>query len=111
MSGFINVRSAIVAALFLPVVPGGAAASEALARKAGCLACHSIDQKVVGPAFHDVATRYRGTPRARDTLRQKVKDGGKGNWTDVTGGVPMPPHSALLSDAEIRTLVDWVLSR
>jgi cytochrome c551/c552 len=70
-----------------------------------------VDNKVIGPAFHAIAARYKGDPRARETLIQKVRNGGKGNWTDITGGVPMPPHSALLSDAEIRSLVDWVLSR
>lgn len=90
---------------------GQAAADEALAKRSGCLNCHSVDTKVIGPAFRDVAARYKDDPAAREKLKEKVKNGGKGNWTDITGGVPMPPHSALLSDEEIRSLVDWVLSR
>lgn len=102
----------IVAFLVATILQAGqAAADEALASRAGCLQCHSVDRKVVGPAFRDVATRYRNDARAREKLREKVKKGGKGNWIEVTGGVPMPPHSALLSDAEVRQLVDWVLSR
>ena len=105
-------RRIIVAAVTVLIVEAGpATADEELARRAGCLECHSVDKKVIGPAYHDVAARYKDNSRARETLKEKVKKGGKGNWTDVTGGVPMPPHSALLSDAEIRTLVDWVLSR
>lgn len=81
-----------------------------LARKSGCFECHSVDKKVIGPAFQDIAAKYKNDARARDALIEKVKKGGKGNWTDVTGGVLMPPHSKRLSDAEIERLVDWVLS-
>jgi cytochrome c len=90
---------------------GQALANEALARKSGCLECHSVDKKVIGPAYRDVAARYKGDARARAALIEKVKKGGKGKWTQVTGGVPMPPYSALLSNPEIERLVDWVLSR
>jgi cytochrome c len=82
---------------------------EALAKQRGCLECHALDTKVIGPAFRDIAARYRDSTGARDYLIQVVKRGGKGKWTDVTGGVPMPPHSYSLSDAEVQRLVDWVL--
>lgn len=85
--------------------------SDALARRSGCRECHSVDKKVVGPAFKDVAAKYKQDAGARDTLIRKVKAGGKGNWIELTGGVPMPPHSGLLSDSEIAQLVDWVLGR
>jgi len=81
-----------------------------LAKKSGCLACHSVDKKVVGPAWKDVGARYKGQPEMRDKLIAKVKAGGKGNWTDVTKGVPMPPYSPRVADADIATLVDFVLS-
>lgn len=93
------------------IVAGHAVADEALAKKSGCLDCHSVDKKVIGPAYRDIAAKYRGDARAREVLIEKVKRGGKGNWTQVTGGVPMPPHSALLSEAEISRLVDWIRSR
>ena len=95
----------------LITLAGPATADEALAKRIGCLECHSVNDKLIGPAFRDVAARYKRDPSAREALVKKVKSGGKGNWTAITGGVPMPPHSALLSDAEIRGLVDWVLSR
>jgi cytochrome c len=82
----------------------------ALAKKNGCTECHSVDKKLVGPAFRDIAAKYKDEGQARAVLVEKVKKGGKGNWTEVTGGVPMPPHSPRLSDANIRRLVDWVLS-
>ena len=112
MNHCIGVHSVIFAAFcVLITLAGPATADEALAKRIGCLECHSVNDKLIGPAFRDVAARYKRDPRAREALVQKVKSGGKGNWTAVTGGVPMPPHSALLSDAEIRSLVDWVLSR
>lgn len=82
----------------------------ALAKKSGCLACHTVDKKVVGPAWKDVAKKYKGDAGARAQLIQKVKKGGKGNWTQVTKGVPMPPYSPRVSDANIEKLVDFVLS-
>ena len=95
----------------LVIAAGPASADESLAKRAGCLKCHSVDMKVIGPAYRDVAMKYRSDPRARQTLIDKVSKGGKGNWTQITGGVKMPPHSSLLNEAEIAKLVDWILSR
>jgi cytochrome c len=81
-----------------------------LAKKSGCLACHAVDKKVVGPAWKDVAARYAGDPQAKSKLVEKVAKGGRGNWTDVVGNMAMPPYSPRVSDADIETLVDFVLS-
>ena len=91
------------------VVPASASALD-LARKSGCLACHSVDKKVVGPAWKDVAARYKNDANAKALLVTKVKTGGKGSWTDVTGGAPMPPYSPRVPDADITTLVDFILA-
>lgn len=88
-----------------------ALADEALAKASGCLECHSVDKKGVGPSIQAIAATYKQFPNARDLLIERVKYGGKGNWTDVTGGVPMPPYSGRLSDAQIESLVDWMLGR
>jgi len=94
-----------------------------LAKKSGCLACHSVDKKVVGPAWMDVSKKYKGASEMtatltdgtvakgtpKDVLTQKVHKGGKGNWTEVTHGVPMPPYSPRVADADIAKLVDFVL--
>lgn len=82
----------------------------ALAKKSGCLACHKIDDKLVGPAWKDVATRYKDDPQAKSLLIEKVSKGGKGNWTEVTGGAPMPPNSPRVSNEDIDKLVTFVLS-
>lgn len=97
-----------VAAAFL-MGAGQASADLELAKKSGCLACHSVDAKVVGPAWKDVAAKYKGNAGAKDMLVAKVKAGGKGNWTEVTGGVPMPPYSPRVADADIEKLVTFVL--
>jgi cytochrome c len=83
----------------------------ALAGKSGCLACHKIETKLVGPAWRDVSKRYKGDPGAKARLVAKVKAGGKGNWTEVTGGVAMPPYSPRVSDENIEKLVTFVLSQ
>jgi len=82
-----------------------AADEEALAKKYNCLACHSVDKKVIGPAYKDVAKKYKGQAGAAAKLFEKVKKGGSGVW----GPVPMPPNAAV-PDAEIHKLVNWVLS-
>ena len=91
-------------------ISGSALADLELAKQSGCLACHSIEKKVVGPAWKDVSAKYKGDAGARARLIEKVKKGGKGNWTSVTGGVPMPPYSPRVSDENIAKLVDFVLS-
>ena len=86
-----------------------ASADLALAKKSGCLACHSVEKKIVGPAWKDVAAKYKGDAGAKDRLIGKVKKGGKGNWTKVTGGAPMPPYSPRVSDENIGKLVDFIM--
>ena len=101
----------------LPLVAGlgmvsqGASAADMppLAKKSGCTACHAIDRKVVGPAWADIAKRYKSDAGAKDMLIGKIKAGGKGNWTEVTRGVPMPPYSPRVSDANIEELTNFIL--
>ena len=83
----------------------------ALANKSGCLVCHKIETKLIGPAWRDVSKRYNGDTNAKAHLIAKVKVGGKGNWTDVTGGIAMPPYSPRVSDENIEKLVTFVLSQ
>ena len=80
-------------------------AQEDLAKKHNCFACHAVDKKVVGPSYKQVADKYRGDKAAPAKLFEKVKKGGAGVW----GPVPMPPN-ATVPDADIKKLVDWVLS-
>ncbi|MFC1749204.1 c-type cytochrome [Pseudomonadota bacterium] len=99
-----------IAAALMVSISSQANADIELAKKSGCLACHSIDKKIVGPAWNDVSERYKGDGAARATLISKVKSGGKGNWTAVTGGIPMPPYSPRVSDENIEKLVDFILT-
>ena len=99
----------IVPAAVALLASGSAFADLDLAKKSGCLACHSVDKKIVGPAWKDVAAKYKGDANAKATLMDKVKKGGKGNWTKVTGGAPMPPYSPRVSDENIGKLVDFIM--
>lgn len=99
-----------VVALASAIIAAPAMADLELAKKSGCLACHSVGAKVVGPGWKDVAAKYKGDSTGRDALIAKVKGGGKGNWTAVTGGVPMPPYSPRVADADIEKLVDFILA-
>jgi cytochrome c len=80
---------------------------EDLMRKSDCFSCHSASRKIVGPAYMDVAKKYKGASAAKiKVLVQKVKNGGSGNW----GAVPMAGHPSL-ADADIEKMLRWVLSR
>jgi cytochrome c len=92
-------------------VAGGAqgqldnAAAESLMKTHGCASCHDVDRKVIGPAFRDVAARYKDDKEAATKLANKVKKGGAHVW----GEMAMPPN-VLISDAEIKDLVNWILT-
>ncbi|HMA90967.1 MAG TPA: c-type cytochrome [Burkholderiales bacterium] len=83
-----------------------AKADEAMAKKYNCLACHTVDKKVVGPAYKDVAKKYKGQADAEAKLIEKVKKGGSGVW----GPIPMPPNTAV-PDADVKALVEWILKQ
>lgn len=74
-----------------------------LAAKSGCLACHAVDKKLIGPAFQDIAKKYTGSDEAM--LVAKVKAGSKGVW----GPIAMPPNVAV-KDEDIKILVNWILA-
>lgn len=91
------------------VVLGGlgfaAGANPQLAQQRACMACHTVDKKVVGPSYKDVAAKYAGQPGAADKLAEKIVKGGSGVW----GAVPMPANPKV-SPAEAKQLADWILS-
>ncbi|MDH4050455.1 MAG: c-type cytochrome [Rubrivivax sp.] len=94
----------IVAATVLAAITVPSWASPQLAQKYACTACHSVDKKIVGPAFADVAKKYAGTPDALATLMSNIKAGGGGKW----GPVPMPAQAAV-PDADLKALATWIL--
>ena len=99
-----HVIAATAATLGL-LLASGAQADEKLAQANGCMTCHQIDKKVLGPGYKEVAAKYRGNAGAQAMLVKKVKDGGKGVW----GEMVMPPN-AHVKDADIAAIVKWVLS-
>ena len=87
------------------VMAGQAQADEDLAKSKNCMACHAIDKKLVGPAYKDVAAKYKGDAKAPAMLAEKIKAGGKGVW----GQIPMPPNN--VTPEEAAKLAAWVLSQ
>jgi cytochrome c len=87
-------------------VAAPARAQEDLAKKHGCFACHTVDKKLVGPSYKEVAAKYQGDKGAEAKLFDKVKKGGQGVW----GQVPMPPNASV-PDSDIKALVKWILSQ
>ena len=83
-------------------VPAAAPAAMALTQKHGCVACHGVDNKIVGPGFRDVAKKYAGRADAVDDIAGKIKAGGSGVW----GAIPMPPQG--LSAAEAKLIAQWL---
>ena len=80
-----------------------AAKAKQLAQKYNCLACHAEDKKLVGPAYKEIAKKYKGDAGAKKKLEAKVKAGGGGVW----GTIPMPPNNVPAEDIE--TIVEWIL--
>ncbi|KPC54585.1 c-type cytochrome [Amantichitinum ursilacus] len=93
------------ASLFLTSYSFAATPAE-IAKANNCLACHSVDQKIVGPSYKEVAAKYKGNKKAEALLIAKVKNGGSGSF----GPMPMPPNPQV-SDADLKTLVKWILAQ
>lgn len=96
------VRWTAAACAAAAVVP--APASQELAQKNACLACHAVDKKLVGPAYQDVAKRYKGQKDAESALVVQIRKGGGGKW----GPIPMPPQPNV-NEADAQTLAKWIL--
>ena len=96
-----------LAAATLFVTTPNAMASEEIVKKARCVACHTVDQKRVGPPYKEVAAKYKGDSKAPAMLFDKVRNGGSGNW----GQVPMMPHGAdKISDEDLKAAIAWILA-
>ncbi|MDW5443568.1 c-type cytochrome [Polaromonas sp. SM01] len=77
-----------------------------LARKNGCMACHGMVRKRVGPGFAQIAARYRGDAEAQQNLAKKIQEGSVGTWGRV-----IMPRQALVTPADAQLLARWVLSQ
>ena len=87
-----------------PPAPAAKGDAMALLQNHGCLSCHAIDHKVVGPAYHDVAARYGSDPQALTRIAASIEHGSSGKW----GEMPMPPFTQL-SAQELKTLTTFIL--
>ena len=101
----IDVRQ-FAAALFAVFATASAACANAdLAKSKNCVACHSVERKMIGPAYKAMAERYGKDESAIKLLSEKIVKGGSGNW----GQMPMPPQPSV-SPEESEALVKWILS-
>lgn len=108
MKSFIGLL--VCAALLVAAVPAPSADFErgyALAREKACLECHALGWRDVGPSFRAIAQRYRFDQRGRERLPQVIRGGSAGHWGERFVMWPQVP----LSDAEVRQLVEWILSQ
>ncbi|MBX9904190.1 MAG: c-type cytochrome [Burkholderiales bacterium] len=87
------------------LLSGNVAASEKLAQSSGCMTCHAIDRKVIGPSYKEIAAKYSNDKSAEANLVKKVKAGGSGVW----GSTPMPPNAHVKED-DIKAMVAWMLT-
>ena len=84
------------------------AKAQELMKSGGCVACHAIDKKLVGPSYKDVAQKRKGDKDAIAALEKSVRGGSNG----VYGKIPMPPNpKEKISDADLRSLLEWVLTK
>jgi len=105
VSSFAISGAALAWLLLSPAVEAATSDAAPLLTKYNCQACHTVDKKLVGPAYKDVAAKYAGDSAALAKLEQKVKSGGSGVW----GAIPMPPNN--VPDADLKTLVEWILAQ
>jgi cytochrome c len=93
-----------------PSKTAGITDPEAAIKSSDCLTCHTVDKKLVGPPYEWIAFRFKDDKDAVAKLTKAIKDGSSGQWTAYTNGVPMTPHPQL-SDAELKSMVEWILSQ
>jgi len=96
----------VTLAAFGLIAAGNGYASDKLAQSSGCLTCHAVDKKVIGPGFKEIAAKYKSDKGAEAKLAQKIKAGGTGTW----GTIPMPAN-AHVKDDDIKTLTRWILAQ
>ena len=97
-------KRALFALVAAATVAAPALADQALATAKNCMACHAVDKKLVGPAYKEVAKKYKDDKGAEAKLIDKVKKGGTGVW----GQLPMPPNASV-KDEDVKALVKWIL--
>ena len=89
-----------------------AGAGEDAANSLGCTACHAATTQLVGPSYQAVAKRYNGDKaKILEVIKDNVKNGASGNWTEVTGGTPMPPQPQAVGKTDkLKAMAEWIAS-
>src|SRR5256712_11170915 len=82
-----------------------AADAQELLKEKACLSCHTVDKKLVGPAYKEVAAKYKARKDAEAYLVKKIKEGSTGVW----GPIPMPPNGTV-GDDDAKTLAKYILT-
>ena len=101
-----SAHTAILGAMAAALLAGGCEqAPVGLQQKYGCTSCHALDRKLVGPAFQEVAEKYRGNQNAEAVLMAKVRSGGAGVW----GPLAMPPNGSV-PDEDLRQMIRTILA-
>ena len=101
----LSCRARLVLGLVALITTAGPAlANKALADKQGCLGCHAVATKLVGPAYREVADKYAGDASAVAAVAQSIRNGGAGKW----GEMAMPPQKQV-SEADAKKLARWIL--
>ena len=97
--------AALLSACGMLTIAAPAFANAELAKQKNCLACHAGDKKLVGPAYREIAAKYKADKNAPAVLAKKIREGGVGVW----GQIPMPANPQV-NEQEAQTLAKWVLS-
>ncbi|HEY5993277.1 MAG TPA: c-type cytochrome [Gallionellaceae bacterium] len=101
-----KIRHLLVLSAGLFISANAMADGAALAKQSGCMTCHAVDKKMVGPSFKAVAEKYKGDSEAAAKLAVKVRKGGKGSF----GATEMLATPAKVSDDDIKNIVAWILT-
>ena len=96
--------AALAASMALLAAAAPAAADEAMAKAKGCTACHDVKKKLVGPAYADVAKKYKADKAGSATMVGSILKGSQGKY----GPVPMPPNK--VTEEEAKKLAAWILT-
>jgi cytochrome c len=100
----------LLCACCLTLTPPALLACQDLAERNGCMQCHQLDHKTVGPAIREIAKKYAGQPEEVARLLAKAQNGGGGGLHGVWGQVPMPPNPQV-SDADVKVILNWMLDQ
>jgi cytochrome c len=117
-------RSLLILTATLLTLPAWAADDAAmlkLATSSGCMTCHHIESGAkgpnglppIGPAWREVAAKYKGQAGAQQQLTATVLSGSspyESHWKDKVSGLSMPPNKVAISEANAAQLVQWILS-